>query len=546
MSNEEKLKREAYRRKRNIRIIIQSVIIAVVTFAMLILIIPFNKYNQQSYVNYTENTTLNYNVYIDENNFYEEDKLPSGQSYLSEIIDYFEIEFSYKANLDSDDAMYAYDYQVEAHLEIISGTNGSSSLLYEHVKEEDPIHVSEKDIHIYQSEFEFNKKVQIDYDYYNNKALEYLNVYKPSNVTSVLIVNFTLDNDILLSGSTNVANKVTNVSLRIPLATTIVKPEIRGLSNSNSGDKILINQDLTMVNLFKGLVIGFGCLDVILIGILVAYILLTRNHDINYKNKVNNIIRLYKSFIQRILNSIDLNEYQVLYLGTITELLEIRDTLQMPILMYENDDKTCCQFMIPTEGKALYMYELKVDDYDELYNKESEEIVNYIEEEKEETVEGIEEVVPNTIIRHNYSFESRLVLSTEEQKDYYNKIVKFIKNYGVKVSRSWSRERIYIGRKTFATLQFRGKTLTIALPLDPKDESNKKYHFRDMSEVKQYKENPSLMRITSNRKVKYTIELLEKLFTEANIVNKNIEYKNIKIKVKSKKTLIKEGLIKIG
>ena len=67
-----------------------------------------------------------------------------------------------------------------------------------------------------------------------------------------------------------------------------------------------------------------------------------------------------------------------------------------------------------------------------------------------------------------------------------------------------------------------------------------------MSEVKQYKENPSLMRITSNRKVKYTIELLEKLFTEANIANKNIEYKNIKIKVKSKKTLIKEGLIKIG
>ena len=61
MSNEEKLKREAYRRKRNIRIIIQSAVIAIVTFVMLILLIPFNQHNQESYVSYTENTTLNYN-----------------------------------------------------------------------------------------------------------------------------------------------------------------------------------------------------------------------------------------------------------------------------------------------------------------------------------------------------------------------------------------------------------------------------------------------------------------------------------------------------
>ena len=103
-----------------------------------------------------------------------------------------------------------------------------------------------------------------------------------------------------------------------------------------------------------------------------------------------------------------------------------------------------------------------------------------------------------------------------------------------------------MGRKTLASVQFRGKTLTIAFPLEPKDEAYRKYHFKDMSTVKSYKDTPALMRITSSRKVKYSIQLLEKLFVESNLTNKNIEYKNIKIKVKSKKSLIKAGLIKMG
>ena len=42
------------------------------------------------------------------------------------------------------------------------------------------------------------------------------------------------------------------------------------------------------------------------------------------------------------------------------EMLEIRDTIQAPILMFENEDKTCAKFMIPTDSKLLYLYEIKV------------------------------------------------------------------------------------------------------------------------------------------------------------------------------------------
>jgi hypothetical protein len=47
-------------------------------------------------------------------------------------------------------------------------------------------------------------------------------------------------------------------------------------------------------------------------------------------------------------------------------MLAIRDTIQSPVLMIENTDKTICQFFIPTNTKILYLYEVKIDNYDKL------------------------------------------------------------------------------------------------------------------------------------------------------------------------------------
>ena len=43
-------------------------------------------------------------------------------------------------------------------------------------------------------------------------------------------------------------------------------------------------------------------------------------------------------------------------------MLEIRDTVQSPLLMYENEDKTCSQFFITTAEKVLYLYEIAVEE----------------------------------------------------------------------------------------------------------------------------------------------------------------------------------------
>ena len=55
---------------------------------------------------------------------------------------------------------------------------------------------------------------------------------------------------------------------------------------------------------------------------------------------------------------------------TFVEMLNIRDTIQLPILMSENKDFTKTTFVIPTENKILYVFEIKVENYDEIYPEE--------------------------------------------------------------------------------------------------------------------------------------------------------------------------------
>ena len=62
----------------------------------------------------------------------------------------------------------------------------------------------------------------------------------------------------------------------------------------------------------------------------------------------------FSSDVQKINNEIDYNNYKIIQINTFNEILEMRDTMQSPILMYteENEDRT--KFMIMKDG-ILYL-----------------------------------------------------------------------------------------------------------------------------------------------------------------------------------------------
>ncbi len=116
---------------------------------------------------------------------------------------------------------------------------------------------------------------------------------------------------------------------------------------------------------FKTTAIVLGVVDVLAIALLAAFVYFTRTEDITYTARVKKILSQYKSYIQKINNLFEMSGYQVIMVDTFDEMLEIRDTIQAPILMYENEDKTCAKFIIPTDSKLLYLYQIKIDGYTE-------------------------------------------------------------------------------------------------------------------------------------------------------------------------------------
>lgn len=121
-------------------------------------------------------------------------------------------------------------------------------------------------------------------------------------------------------------------------------------------------------------------------------------------------------------------------------------------------------------------------------------------------------------VRYSYSFEAKLRDSKEKLKEIYADLCKEISNYkGIGLKMSFKHVRIYKGLKTLGFLHFRGKTLCIALALDPNDYKDTKYKSEDLSHIKRYTATPLLLRLTSRAKLEYAKYLLLQLASKYHI-----------------------------
>ena len=557
MSNEEKIRIERYKQRRQKLIILQAAIIAVLSIVLVLLFSSYQSVDQVSYVNYFETSKISYKVSLtdDELYEYEEGELGEDYAFVSSLIKNISANFSYNVTVDSQTAEIDYTYKIDAKLVIVDKTTNKE--IYK------PVYslVEEKTGTINSNKLNLNETVVINYNQYNSEVINFVNTLRLNSTTSKLVVTATVKFTGACDQGVGADQKQHSFDLIIPLNEVVT--DIKKSNTVTNSEKVL---SCEQIEERKALIISLyvvGGIDLLAILVLLIYTLATKNSHINYSNKVNRIVKAYKSFIQKINNQFDMSEYQVLQVDTINEMLEIRDTLQSPILMSENEDRTMTKFIIPGNNNLLYVHEIKIENYDDIYGVKDEEMV---EEPKEELVEveptieldpivetqeievvnNQEEKIEKTIYGHNYSFEAKLSLSKEEVKNYYQTVTKFAKEYGVKVSRSFKKERIHLGRKHIATMVFKGKTLCILFPLDPKDPAHEKYNFVDMSGYSKYEENPSMIKITSNRKLKTVIQIIEKVLIENGIEDKNLVVKDTKIKLKSKKTLLKEGLIKVN
>jgi hypothetical protein len=206
--------------------------------------------------------------------------------------------------------------------------------------------------------------VVLNYDEYNDVANRFLETYLLTDTTSNIVL--TMNVDVLSDCDAFSGSSVDTYSseLRIPLTTKTVNVKMTSSVPDEEAKMIACTRGAGS-EVFKTTAIVLGVVDVLAIALLAAFVYFTRTEDITYTARVKKILSQYKSYIQKINNLFEMSGYQVIMVDTFDEMLEIRDTIQAPILMYENGDKTCAKFIIPTDSKLLYLYQIKIDGYTE-------------------------------------------------------------------------------------------------------------------------------------------------------------------------------------
>ena len=269
--------------------------------------------------------------------------------------------------MEVENVNYEYSYVINATMQIIDDKSNRPIFnpTYE-IKKSDVLTQNSN------SKLKIKESVAIDYEKYNQLANEFLEIYDLPNMKSSLIVSMNIKISSECEEFVTGSNNEYKVSLNVPLASKTIDITM-STTVPNEETKILACKDLTKRDPAMVAFYTFVGADIVLIAILIAYIILTRNTDINYEIKVKKIVSEYKSYIQKINNPFDENGYQVLKVDTFEEMLEIRDTIQQPILMVENKEKTGTYFIIPSNTRILYFYGLKVS-----------EIKKQLEEEKKE------------------------------------------------------------------------------------------------------------------------------------------------------------------
>lgn len=366
MSETEKLRRSAFKRNRKRWIIIQTVIVAILTLAVIASAVAYNRIDRTYYINYTEDANVDYKVYLKDNSFYDEEYLGAGQSYVSSLIDKVVADLRYELDIEADGMEYEYSYQIDTIMTI----KDKNATVLEKVYPVKPL----KSFTESENKVVITEQATIDYTQYNSFASKFFEdlSLSSSRYDSTLSLVMTVH---VKGASAELAEDTANtyrLSLDMPLVLSTMEIEMQSTVPTGES-KVVASNDAIDTTLFMDVVKYGGIADIILIVALIAFIFLTRNDDINYDIKVRRILRNYRSFIQIITRDFNSDGYQVVGVTRFDEMLGIRDTVMSPILMFENDDQTMTRFYIPASATLLYMFEIKVDNFDELYGIGDEE-----------------------------------------------------------------------------------------------------------------------------------------------------------------------------
>jgi len=296
---------------------------------------------------YKESSRVDYKVYLKENEFFDKQYLEDNKQYIASLINYVQTIFRYEleGQKNKEISDYKYTYKIVAETNVEDKANHNS--LY---KITDDL-VAEKEYTAKTgSKVVINEPIKIDYNKYNDLVNQFVYLYDLENYVATLNVKMYVN---IIGQNNESAKPVATLSIPLTMKTMAIDIETNSV-NCNNEDECQTNN----VSKYKFALILIVLLETYLIIKLSIFIKDTKNEKTIYNMRLRKIMSNYGSYIQKLNNEFDFEGYQILEIKSFEDLLQVRETINLPILMKEEALAMETYFFIPSE-KNIYVYELK-------------------------------------------------------------------------------------------------------------------------------------------------------------------------------------------
>ena len=307
-------------------------------------------------IKYNEKSSVDYKVYLKKNAFYEQEYLGKDMIYVAALIDKIAIDFNYQFNSEIEQDI-DFTYNIVANLKI-SNSTGTKSYFEKTYTILNDKKVSMKDI----SNQNITESVSIDYPYYNSLASNFKQQYgveAESKLTVYMIINKSSDtNNTLVLGSSNSMN----VSIPLSERSVDIKLDYKEINETSS----IIEKNTVSINDYLLLIMS----GILVLYSLVATIFLIRmmskliHKKSDYERYIDKILKEYDRLIAESKTLLSFAGKEIIYINKFTELLDIHDNLQLPIMYYEAIPQESSVFYISHEN-VIYLLEIEADNIPE-------------------------------------------------------------------------------------------------------------------------------------------------------------------------------------
>lgn len=296
--------------------------------------------------------SVNYTVDLKDNEYFKNNTLGMNMSYISELVDKVNLDFSYKFN-GTKDGKIKYNYQIVAYTKVNSTSiteDENNKLIWQNTE----VLLEPKTIELEKSSsYDINEKVQIDFASYNEKIQNLSKTYRIP-VEASLEVKLIVKTDADIENVEQVINEYSVMNVKMDLNETVfsVNKDFKQNDQKTISDVKPASKKINKPQFIIG-VIEVAIALLIMLDSIRKSIKFSAKSD--YAIALNRILKNYGDVVAEIVSPIEVDNLNVIEVKNFDQLLDIEEEIRMPILFFETIPDEQGEFIIVCDNIA-YRY----------------------------------------------------------------------------------------------------------------------------------------------------------------------------------------------